>query len=92
MLFDKNSGLLSIGIGKILRRIASIIREDIILVVGLLQVCAGQEMHEINEDQLSETVLLVYASNTFNMINRNAFLHNINHMSSSNKVCSKLFL
>ena len=51
-----------------------------------MQVCAGQEpgceslvhtMHEIYEDQSSEAVLLVDASNAFNTINRNAFLHNI---------------
>ena len=61
------------------------IREDIISAVGSLQVCAGQEaewnsfvhaIHEIHEDQLSEAVLLVDASNAFNTINRNAFLHN----------------
>ena len=34
-------------------------------------------MHEIYEDQSSEAVLLVDASNAFNTINRNAFLHNI---------------
>ena len=88
---DKNPGLRPIGTGEILRRIAnkvavSHIREDIISVVGSLKVCAGQEtgceslvhaMHEIYEDQLSEAVLLVDASNAFNTINRNAFLHNI---------------
>ena len=65
---DKNPGLRPIGIGEVLRRIASKvvvshIREDIIPAVGLLQVCAGQEaggeslvhaMHEIYEDQSSE--------------------------------------
>ena len=54
-----------LGIGEVLRRIASKvvvshIREDIISVVGSLQVCIGQEagyvslvhaMHEICEDQ-----------------------------------------
>ena len=62
------------------------IREDIISAVGSLQVCAAQEarckllvhgMHEIYEDQSSEAVLLVDASNAFNLIIRNAFLHNI---------------
>ena len=51
-----------------------------------MQVFAGQEagyeslvhtMHEIYEDQSSEAVLLVDASNTFNKINRNAFPLNI---------------
>ena len=62
------------------------IREDIILAVGSLQVCGGQEarcvslvhaMQEIYEDQSSGAVLLLDASNAFNSINRNAFLHNI---------------
>ena len=51
-----------------------------------MQVFAGQEagyeslvhtMHEIYEDQSSEAVLLVDASNTFNKINRNTFPLNI---------------
>ena len=88
---DKNPGLQPIGIGEVLHRIASKvvlshIREDIISDVGSLQVYGGQEagckllvhvIHEIYEDQSSETVLLVDASNAFNTINRNAFLHNI---------------
>ena len=41
---DKNTGLRSTGIGVVLRRIASkvvvsLIREDIISAVGLLQIC-----------------------------------------------------
>ena len=45
---DKNPGLRPIGVGEILRRIAGkvvvyVIREDIILSVGSLQVCAGHE-------------------------------------------------
>ena len=66
--------------------VVSHIREDITTAVGSLQVCAGQEagceslvhvMHEIYEDQSSKAVLLVGASNTFNSVNRNAFLHKI---------------
>ena len=88
---DINPGLRPIRIGEGLRRIASKvvvlhIREDIILAVGSLQVCGGQEarcvslvhaMQEIYEDQSSGAVLLLDASNAFNSINRNAFLHNI---------------
>ena len=79
---DKNPGLRPIGIGEVLRRIASKvvvshIREDIISAVGSLQVCAGQEagyesfvhaMREIHEDQSSEAVLLVDALNAFNKL------------------------
>ena len=84
---DKNAGLQPIGIGQVLRRIASKvvvshIREDIISAVGSLQVCAGQEtgcesivhaMHEIYEDQVSEAVLLVDASNAFDSTTRMHF-------------------
>ena len=87
----KNPGLRPIGIGQVLRRIASkvvvsYVREDIISAVGSLQVCAGQEagceslvhaMQKTYEDQSSEAVLLGDASNAFNTINKNAFLHNI---------------
>ena len=61
-------------------------REDIISAVGLLQVCARQEagcksliqaMRKIYQDQSSEAVLMVDASNVFYSISRNAFLHNI---------------
>ena len=88
---DQNPGLRPIRIAEVLRRITSKvvvshIREDVISAVGSLQVCAGQEVgceslvhaiHEIYEDQSSEAVLLVDASNAFNAINGNAFLHNI---------------
>ena len=81
---DKNPGHRPIGMGEVLRRIASKvvaspIREDIVSAVGSLQVCAGQEagckslVHAMDEI----AVLLVDASNAFNTINRNAFLHNI---------------
>ena len=88
---DKNSGLRPIGIGEILRRIAgkvivSAIQKDIVSSVGSLQVCAGHEagceaiihaMHSIFEEESSEAVLLVDASNAFNSVNREAFLHNV---------------
>ena len=58
-------------------------KKEIINVAGLLQVCAGQEtgaeaaIHEIYNDEHSETVLLVDAENAFNSINSNVMLHNI---------------
>ena len=89
---DKKPGLRPIGVGEILRRIAgkavvSIIREDILLSVGSLQVCAGHEagceaavhaMRNIFDEQETEAVLLIDAANAFNSVNRNVFLHNIN--------------
>ena len=88
---DKNPGLRPIGIGEVLRRIAGKVvvthfRTEIVTSVGSLQVCAGQEagcesiihaMQAIYEDETCEAVLLVDASNAFNSINRNVFLHNV---------------
>ena len=88
---DKNPGLRPIGIGEILRGIAgkvivSAIQKNIVSSVGSLQVCAGHEagceaiihaMHSIFEEESSEAVLLFDASNTFNSVNREAFLHNV---------------
>jgi len=89
---DKNPGLRPIGVGEVLRRIigkalVQVIREDIVTSVGSLQVCAGQEagceaavhaMHDIFNEEESEAVLLIDATNAFNALNRKVFLHNIN--------------
>ena len=88
---DKNPGLRPIGVGEILRRIAgkvvtSALREEIISSVGCLQTCAGLEagcestihaMRNQFDEEETEAVLLVDASNAFNSINRKAFLHNV---------------
>ena len=88
---DKNPGLRPIGVDEVLRRIAgkvivSHLKEDVIQSVKLPQVCAGQDagceslihaMRTISEDQSVEAVLLVDASNAFNSINRNVFLHSV---------------
>ena len=88
---DKNPGLRPIGVGEVLRRIAgkvivSYLKEDVIQSVGSLQVCAGQDiggeslihaMRTIYEDQSAKAVLLVDASNAFNSISGNVFLHNV---------------
>ena len=88
---DKNPVLRLIAVGEVLRRIAgkvivSHLKEDVIQSVGSLQVCAGQDagseslihaMQPIYEDQSAEAVLSVDASNAFNSINRNVFLHNV---------------
>ena len=85
---DKNLGLRPIGIGEVLCRIAGKVvvtdfQIEIVTSVGSLQVCAGQEvgcesiihaMYAICEDETCEAVLLVDASNAFNL---NAFLHNV---------------
>ena len=88
---NKNTGLRPIGIEEVLRRIAekelmNILKKDVMHAVGLLQVCAGQEvdaetaihaMHDIYNDEHSEAVLQVNAEKAFNSINRNVMLHNI---------------
>ena len=88
---DKSPGLRPIGVGEILRRIAgkalvAVIRDGIVSSVGSLQVCAGHEggceaavhaMHKIFQEEDTEAVLLVDASNAFNSVNRKVFLHNI---------------
>ena len=62
------------------------LNNDIITLVESLQLCAGHEagckslihpMHTLYEERSGEAVLLVDASNTFNSVNRNEFLHNI---------------
>ncbi|CAM1327173.1 Uncharacterised protein r2_g3614 [Pycnogonum litorale] len=64
----------------------NVVKPDIISATGALQVCAGQEagieaavhsMRQIYEDNETEAVLLVDASNAFNSVNRMATLHNI---------------
>ena len=62
------------------------LKDDIITLAESLQVCAGHEagckslihpMHTLYEERSGEAVLLVDASNTFNSVNRNEFLHNV---------------
>ena len=86
---DKIPGLRPIDIGEALRRIAVKVvvthfRTETVTSVGSLKVCAGKEagfefvihaMQAIYEDETCEAILLVDASNAFNSINRNVFLH-----------------
>ena len=88
---DKCPGLRPIGVGEVLRRIASkvvmsVIKNDVQTSVGSLQVCAGQAggceaaihaMHNIFDDADTEAVLLIDAANAFNSINRSNMLENI---------------
>ena len=94
---DKNPGLGPIGVGEVLRRIAgkiiaSVLKEDVIKCTGTLQVCCGQEadieaaVHSMNmmyEDENTDAILLVDASNTFNSLNRQLFLYNISYLCPS---------
>ena len=88
---NKNPDLRPIGVGEVLRRIigksvANVLKSDVKHSVGSLQVCAGQDagseaavhaMHRIFDQEESEAVLLIDASNAFNSFNRKVFLHNV---------------
>ena len=87
---DKNSEIQPIGAGEVIRRIIGkavvhTLKGDIIRSVGNLQVCASHEsgceaaihaMSQIFNEEDSEAVLLIDASNAFNAVNRELFLHN----------------
>ena len=87
---DKNPGVRPIGIGETPRRIIAkavltVTRGDIQDTAGSVQLCAGQiagveaAVHAVQEcfqQDGTEAVLLVDASNAFNSLNRNAALHN----------------
>ena len=88
---NKNPGVRPIGIGEVPRRIMAkailrTIGDDIQSAAGPLQACAGHEagceaavhaMKEIYSHDDTEAILLVDATNAFNVINRQAALHNI---------------
>ena len=87
---DKNPGLRPIGIGETLRRIIgkavmSILKKDVQIGVGNLQLCGGHAggcevgvhaLVDMFNDDDTEGVIQVDASNAFNSINRNILLHN----------------
>jgi len=67
----------------------SIIRSDIQCAAGTIQLCAGQmsgvepaihSMRTMFSNDHTEGILLVDASNAFNLLNRNVALHNIQHI------------
>ena len=94
---DKCPGVRPIGICETARRIIakavlSITRDDLQDATGSLQVCAGQiagmeaaihAMHSAFQNNDTEAILLVNASNAFNSLNRQAALHNIRHLCPS---------
>ncbi len=85
---NKNPGVRPIGVGEVLRRIIGkavmqVLKEDIVLAGGTLQTCAGIDsgieaaVHSMaksfNQDG-TEAILLVDASNAFNSMNRSKAL------------------
>ena len=88
---DKKPGVRPIGVGDVPRRIIAkailhVIGDDIQLAAGALQTCAGHDagseaaihaMKSIFDDDNTQAALLVDATNAFNLVNRQAALHNI---------------
>ncbi|XP_068684892.1 uncharacterized protein [Montipora foliosa] len=88
---DKDPGIRPIGVGEVLRRIIGktvsvFLKEDIKDAAGPLQVCAGHSagaeaaihaMSQVFDEEGSDGVLLIDASNAFNQMNRSVALHNI---------------
>ena len=87
---DKNPDVRPIAIGDVPQRIITkvvlhVIDNDIQLSAGALQTCAGHDagseaaihaMRAIFKDNNTNTALLVDATNGFNLVNRQAALHN----------------
>ena len=88
---SENPEIRPIGIGEVLRRIASktvtrFLKNDIQLSAGALQTCSGTEfgieaaihaMKEHYDQEECEAVLLIDAKNAFNSLNRQVALHTI---------------
>ena len=88
---DKNPGLRPIGIGEVLRRIIGktvmvVLKEDISEAAGNLQMCAGKPsgaeaavhaLRHIFDEEDAEAVIMVDATNAFNLLNRKVLLHNV---------------
>ena len=91
---DKCPGIRPIGVGETSRRIIgkailSALMPDIQESTGSLQLCADQQagceaavhaMHQLFNDNDSQAVLLVDATNAFNTLNRQAALLNIHSL------------
>ena len=88
---DQNPGVRPIGVGEVLRRIIGkaitwTVNDEIKEAAGPLQTCAGHgagaeaaihAMKEIYENEATDAVLLIDATNAFNCMNRSVALHNI---------------
>ena len=84
----------TIGVGEVLRRIvgktvSGFLKEEIKEAAGPLQVCAGHNagaeaaihaMSQVFDEEGTDGILLIDASNAFNQMNRSAALHNIQIM------------
>ena len=91
---DKCPGVRPIGIGEVARRIIGkavmkTVKKDLQDAVGSLQLCAGQDagceaaVHAMScmfEEDNTEAMLFVDASNAFNRLNRQVTLHNTQYI------------
>jgi len=91
---DKCPGVRPIGIGEVARRIIgkavmTTVKKDLQDAVGSLQLCAGQDagceaaVHATScmfEEDNTEAMLFVDASNAFNRLNRQVTLHNTQYI------------
>ena len=91
---NKNAGVRPIGVGEILRRIIGkaigwVLNSDIQEAAGPLQASAGLKggaeaaihvMRDIFNEESTDGVILVDVSNTFNSLNRQVALHNIQYI------------
>ena len=91
---DGEGGVRPIGVGEVIRRIigkaiVGVIKPDILESAGSLQLCAGHQsgceaavhaMKDIFQDDDTEGLLLIDATNAFNSLNRNVLLHNIQYI------------
>ena len=90
---DKSPGIRPIGVGEVIRRIVgkailSVIKPMVVDNAGFQQLCAGQEsgteasihsLREILDEDDTDGVLFLDASNAFNSINRKAMINNLQH-------------
>ena len=88
---DKNPGIRSIGVGEVLRRIvgktvSGFLKEEIREAASPLHVCAGHNagaeaaihaMSQVFEEEGTDGILLIDASNAFKQMNRSAASHSI---------------
>ena len=91
---DKNPGVRPIGVCEVLRRITAkailqVVGPDVEAACGFLQKCSGlpagieaavHAMQNMHEEESTEGILLVDASNAFNNLNRQAALHNVQRL------------
>ena len=87
---DKQQVVRPIGMGEVLRHVIGeivlkLLKKDVLKATGSLQLWAGQDagievaihaVYEMFNKESTEAVLMEAASNTFNAINRKAYLHN----------------